>query len=54
MPELPEITSRAREMSQHLVGKTISAIQVLQPKCLNVLKTGSTSSFICPACQQLK
>jgi len=36
MPELPEITARAREMKQALVGKTISGIQVFQPKCLNV------------------
>ncbi len=36
MPELPEIASRAREMNQHLAGKTIAAIEVLQPKSLNV------------------
>ena len=36
MPELPEITSRAREMKKALVGKTIVEIEVLQPKCLNV------------------
>ena len=36
MPELPEITVRAREMQEELVGKTISGIEVLQPKCLNV------------------
>jgi formamidopyrimidine-DNA glycosylase len=36
MPELPEIMSRAREMNKALVGKTISGIDVLQPKCLNV------------------
>jgi len=36
MPELPEITCRAREMSQELVGRTVTAIEVLQPKCLNV------------------
>lgn len=35
MPELPEITARAREM-QELVGKMIARIEVLQPKCLNV------------------
>ncbi len=35
MPELPEITARAREM-QGLVGKRIARIEVLQPKCLNV------------------
>ena len=36
MPELPEITVRAREMREALVGKTIAGIEVLQPKCLNV------------------
>jgi len=36
MPELPEVASRAREMQQSLVGKTITAIQVSQPKSLNV------------------
>jgi formamidopyrimidine-DNA glycosylase len=36
MPELPEITCRAREMRAELVGRTISGIEVLQPKCLNV------------------
>ena len=36
MPELPEITVLARQMKQELVGKTISGIEVLQPKCLNV------------------
>lgn len=36
MPELPEIAVRAHEMKRELVGKTISAIEVLQPKCLNL------------------
>ena len=36
MPELPEITVRAREMKRELVGKRIADIEVLQPKCLNV------------------
>ena len=36
MPELPEITTRAREMREALVGKTIAGIEVLQPQCLNV------------------
>ena len=36
MPELPEITCRAREMRQGLIKKTIAGIEVLQPKCLNV------------------
>lgn len=36
MPELPEITIFARDMQNELVGRAISAIEVLQPKCLNV------------------
>jgi formamidopyrimidine-DNA glycosylase len=36
MPELPEIANRAREMRKHLVGRTITGLEVLQPKCLNV------------------
>jgi len=36
MPELPEVASRAKEMQKLLVGKTVSGIDVLQPKCLNV------------------
>lgn len=36
MPELPEIANRAREMDEALVGRTITHIEVHQPKCLNV------------------
>lgn len=36
MPELPEIASRSREMNAALPGKTIHAVEVLQPKCLNI------------------
>jgi formamidopyrimidine-DNA glycosylase len=36
MPELPEIASRASEMKRALRGKTITGIEILQPKCLNV------------------
>jgi formamidopyrimidine-DNA glycosylase len=36
MPEYPEIAARAAEMNELLTGKTISTIEVLQPKCLNV------------------
>ncbi len=36
MPELPEIISRAREMKRVLAGKTITGIEVIQPKCLNM------------------
>jgi formamidopyrimidine-DNA glycosylase len=36
MPELPEITSRAKEMNTALSGKTISALEIKQTQCLNV------------------
>jgi len=36
MPELPEIFIFARDMQQELVGRTIRAVEILQPKCLNV------------------
>jgi formamidopyrimidine-DNA glycosylase len=36
MPEIPEIASRAREMNEALSGKTITNIEVKQPKCLNL------------------
>ncbi|MBC8254054.1 MAG: hypothetical protein H8E35_08495 [Ardenticatenia bacterium] len=36
MPELPEIAVLARQMQQETVGKTITDVEVLQPKCLNV------------------
>lgn len=35
MPELPETATRAREMKNELVGKTIVGLDVLQPKSLN-------------------
>jgi formamidopyrimidine-DNA glycosylase len=45
MPELPEISSRAREMQKELTGKTIKKIEVLQPKCLNVSKKKFTTAL---------
>jgi formamidopyrimidine-DNA glycosylase len=36
MPELPEIAVFARDMQKELVGRTITEIEVLQPKCLNL------------------
>lgn len=36
MPELPEILSRAREMKEALVSKSIASVEVLQPKSLNI------------------
>jgi formamidopyrimidine-DNA glycosylase len=38
MPELPEIAVFACDMQTELVGRTISQIEVLQPKCLNLPK----------------
>lgn len=40
MPELPEIHVLARGMQKELVGRTIRAIEVLQPKCLNMPESG--------------
>jgi formamidopyrimidine-DNA glycosylase len=36
MPELPEIVTLARDMQQELAGRTITGIEILQPKCLNL------------------
>ena len=36
MPELPEIASRAAQMNAELTGKTITGIEILQPKSLNI------------------
>ena len=36
MPELPEIAVFARDMQKELVVRTITGIEVLQPKCLNL------------------
>lgn len=35
MPELPEIASRAKEMQEHLTGRKIAGVEVIQPKSLN-------------------
>jgi formamidopyrimidine-DNA glycosylase len=36
MPELPEIHCFAADLQREVVGHTISQVQVLQPKCLNL------------------
>jgi formamidopyrimidine-DNA glycosylase len=36
MPELPEIAHLAQQMQVALTGKVIAAIEILQPKCLNL------------------
>jgi formamidopyrimidine-DNA glycosylase len=45
MPELPESVARAKEMKKALVGKTITHIEVLQPKCLNVSEDAFTGAL---------
>lgn len=45
MPELPEIIIFARQMKRELVSKTISAIEVLQPKSLNVPEKKSVAGL---------
>ena len=45
MPELPEIYSRAQEMRRELVGRTITGVQVTQPKCLNVAEEEFRGAF---------
>ncbi len=44
MPELPEIAVLARDMQKELAGRRISAIEVLQPKCLNLPEGEFTSA----------
>jgi formamidopyrimidine-DNA glycosylase len=36
MPELPEVAVFARDMQKELVGRTITEIEIRQPKCLNL------------------
>jgi len=36
MPDLPEIAARAPEMRSELVGKTITSVELLQPKSLSL------------------
>ncbi len=45
MPELPEILNRAKEMKEALTGKTITGIEILQPKCLNVPEDAFTAAL---------
>lgn len=37
MPELPEISRDAKEMNQALPSKQILSIEIIQPKCLNLI-----------------
>lgn len=45
MPEIPEIYNRAAEMNTALTGKTISSIEILQPKCLNLPADAFTNAL---------
>jgi formamidopyrimidine-DNA glycosylase len=36
MPELPEIATLAQQLNQRLPGKKIGAVEIVQPKCLNL------------------
>jgi formamidopyrimidine-DNA glycosylase len=36
MPELPEVATLAHQLNQRLPGKRIRAIEIAQPKCLNL------------------
>lgn len=36
MPELPEIANLARQMDAELAGRVVAAVEVRQPKCLNM------------------
>jgi formamidopyrimidine-DNA glycosylase len=36
MAELPEIFLVSQQMKKELVGKTISGVEIIQPKCLNI------------------
>jgi formamidopyrimidine-DNA glycosylase len=58
MPELPEIVCRAREMDERLAGRKIRAIEVLQPKCLNVtvdeFRRGLVGAQMCRVSQRGK
>jgi formamidopyrimidine-DNA glycosylase len=46
MPELPEITKLARQIKAHLPGKTVAAVEVLQPKCLNLPVEAFTAALV--------
>jgi len=46
MPELPEVTHLARQIDKHLTGRTISAVEILQPKCLNISMEAFTAGLL--------
>jgi len=46
MPELPEIAILARQMRTELVGRTITGITVLQPRCLNISRRAFVKALV--------
>jgi formamidopyrimidine-DNA glycosylase len=46
MPELPEIAVLATQMTAELAGKTVAAVHVRQPKCLNVTPEELAASLV--------
>lgn len=53
MPEAPEIASRSIEMNTALPGKRITAIEILQPKCLNLAPDEFQTALINAEIQQV-
>jgi formamidopyrimidine-DNA glycosylase len=45
MAELPEIYIISQQMKTELVGKTISGIEIIQPKCLNLAPNAFTGAL---------
>jgi len=45
MAELPEILLITQQMKTELVGKTVSGIEILQPKCLNIPPEAFTAAL---------
>lgn len=46
MPELPEITHLAQQINTHLPGKQIAAIEIIQPKCLNLTEAEFRAALV--------
>lgn len=45
MAELPEIFILSKQMKNELVGKTVSGVDIIQPKCLNLTPDAFTSAL---------
>jgi formamidopyrimidine-DNA glycosylase len=46
VPELPEIAASARGMQSELAGKTITSVEVWQPKSLHLAQEQSSADLI--------